>query len=430
MQRDVLCSNEWRRATIAALVAAVLCIDALAYEPDPALRKSLGKTVKQELIEATPQAQRLSVRLSFSPRVSLRDYERLAKKAGFPAYADCSIATFVEVTNWQIIQGKDVTPEQIKQLVASCESATTTAIGPKPIPQAQGDREILRGMWQRNLAFVGKSLRDEALSAFIRKDAAQQFYQIHGEPDEWHLTAKGFQRKPMAPVVAAEVPAEPGGAIDESGVVAPPAPESTSSTSTLVYRQTDEDFDIVMRTVTRYGLSGVYVENEIYLRLKDGRIKRRFSENPYALDTQLSAARDPENWGNWSPSNASLQVKWPGDASTVWERWFMTRPAQRGQRISGLFQSADGFGGGRVANFNTVAFDADGRFTWAALKGGDTGGWLPAYDDRRRAGRYSIDGHAIRLTFNDGTVEEYAFCFYPKDNEHFVIGSNHFTPLD
>ena len=367
MQRDAQGFDDWLRTTAALLIAVAFCADTLAYEPDPVQRRSIGKTVKQELIEATPRAQRLSMRLSFSPKVSFRDYERLAKKAGFPPYADCSVATFVEVTNWQIIEGRDMTPDQIKTLVGSCEAATTTAIGPQHIPQAQGDREILRGMWQRNLAFVSKSLRDDALKAFVHKDAAQQFYQIHGEPDEWHLTARGFERKPVVPGADAEMPTQQGGPVSESEGIESPTTGAIAPIAAPTYFQTDSDFDIVMRTVTRYGLSGVYVENEIYLRLNDGRIKRRLSENPYTLDTRLSKARVPEDWGMWEPRNAGLQIQWPGDEQTVWERWFMTRPAQRGQRIAGRFQSADSFGGGRIANFNTVAFAADGRFTWASL---------------------------------------------------------------
>ncbi|MFK8051604.1 MAG: hypothetical protein AB8F65_01430 [Woeseiaceae bacterium] len=393
-----------------------------AYEPDAALRKSLAKAFKKELVAATPQAQRFSVRVSFSTKGAFRDYERLAKKAGFPAYDDCSIATFAEVTNWQILQGNDIEPERIKTLVKLCEASPTTVLGPKPLPQIQGDREILRGMWQRNLAFVGRTLRDEALAQFVREDARNQFFLLHGEPADWRLTANGFKPTEQPPETALPDAADPTD-------IAVASPRSTEAPRVIPADETENDFQLIMRTVTRYGLSGVYVKNETYLLLNDGSIKRRLTKSPHTLDVVTSKRQQSDDWGRWKKSGDQIEVRWPGDEAVIWKKWFITRPATR-PSLRGRFQSADGFGGGRVANFNTVAFDKDGRFSWATLKGGDTGAWLPAYSDRERAGTYELDQFSIHLRYNDGTIETYAFCFYPKDNQHLVIGSNHFRQLD
>ncbi|MEO0575969.1 MAG: hypothetical protein AAF004_10935 [Pseudomonadota bacterium] len=412
---------------VAALVFLLLIPDVNAYEPDLELRKSLSKEIKRELIAATPREQRLSVRLGFSTKGAFRDYERIAKQAGYPPYDDCSIATFVAVTNWQIIKGHDMAATDIAALVRQCQASDVTILFPKPIPQDIGDREILRGMWQRNLQFVGKNLKDDALQIFVASNAADKFSDHYGNPSEWHITENGFE--PVAASVASDnTPSTTGTSNPTANPTpqpkpqpAPPAP--TAATNTNLDR-------IALRTVTRYGISGVYVENETYMMLKDGSIMRNFSENPYTMNVEASRRQEADDWGRWQARGDQLVVTWRGDEPDVWKKWFTTRPATKGQTIQGRFQSADGFGGGRVANFNTVAFTADGRFSWATLKGGSTGGWLPAYSDKRRAGRYTLNGYSITLTYNDGNVEQYAFCWYPKDNEHFVIGSNHFTMLD
>ncbi|MEM7765723.1 MAG: hypothetical protein AAF290_16780 [Pseudomonadota bacterium] len=404
----------------------------VAYELDADLRKSLSKSLKRELVEETPRAQRLSVRLSFSTKGAFRDYERIAKRAGYPPYSDCSIATFVEITNWQIIQGKDATATEIAALVKRCEATDLTVLGPKPVSQKIGDREILRGMWQRNLAFVGKGLGDNALQEFVTRTAIDRFFNLYGNPAKWQITDNGFEPIPEAATASTVTPEESSSTATTTASKLPSTtPETSTASSSTVSTTSVNGIDrIALRTVTGYGLSGVYVTNKTYLMLKDGTIHRSFSDNPYTIDINASRRESPDDWGRWRKRGSALQVTWPGDEPDLWENWFTTRPAVDGQTISGRFQSADPFGGGRVANFNTVAFDANGRFSWASLKGGDTGAWLPAYSDTRRAGRYKLDRYSIRLTYNDGTIEHYAFCFYPKDFEHFVIGANHFTPLD
>lgn len=413
------------RALAIASLACLLPVFAAAYPVDSDVRKRQFKLTKAELLELTPKDQRLSVRLSFSRRVSFRDYERLAKGAGFEPYDDCSVASFVLITHWQIIQGVDATPDQINAIVKQCQEQPETILGPKPISQAVGDQAILRGMWQRNLAFVGKGLRDVRLLGFVERDAATQFSELLGDPAVFTLDNEGFSRRPDVTVASAPSEADEDSEVDVVAEQAPePTPEPVAATGTNV-----EIDRIILRTETRYGLGGTYFENETYLLLKDGTIHKNFSANPTTLDVTASRRASPKHWGRWQRQGQQLIVTWPGKDPVTWKKWFETRTANNEQRLQGKFQSADGFGGGRVANFNTVAFTEDGRFSWASLKGGSTGGWLPAYSDRRRAGRYELDRYSIRLIYNDGTIEEYAFCWYPKDNEHFVIGSSHFTPL-
>lgn len=403
------------------IVGLVFAMDTVAYEPDAALREAVADEVKTELIAATPRQQRFSVRFAIAGNTPFRDYERLAKRSGYPPYDDCSIATFVEITNWQIIQGTDVEPPQIARLYELCEASESTILGPKPLAQERGDREILRGMWQRSLAFVGRTMSDDALLTFVRRDAVETFEQSHGDPNQWQLTDGGFS----AVVVD-------GGEQSQDKVIAvaeTSSPEPVPQFDQVVSNSSNAVDQIVLRTVTRYGLSGVYVTNATYLLLNDGSIFRKPFDNPYTMDIAASKRQHRDDWGQWKSRGATLQVTWPGDEPDVWKTWFRTRPATPGQTLQGRFQSADSFGGDKVANFNTIALERDGRFSWASLKGGNTV-WLPVYSDTKRAGQYELDQYSIRLKYNDGSVREYAFCFYPKDDQHFVIGANHFVPLD
>ena len=404
-----------------ALMALLFAPVGAAYVPDKNARKSISEAMRAELIEATPRPQRFSVRFAISGRTPFRDYERLAKRAGYEPYTDCSIATFVEVTHWQIIQRSDVHPEQIAQLHAACEAAESTVLGAKPLSQEAGDRAVMRGMWQRSLEFVGKGLRDEALLKFVREDAAAAFSGLYGDPDEWELSNEGF--------VARRAPGDDGAPVVSSSPAANAAPGVVPAPAVAGSASASPVDKLVLRAVTRYGLAGVYVENATYLLLQDGSIFRKPYDNPYTMDVPASKRNAAKDWGTWIRRGEELIVTWPGDEPDVWKTWFTVRPADGILQLSGRFQSADGFGGDRVANFNTVAFTADGRFSWANLKGGNTA-WLPAYSDTKKAGRYELKGYSIRLNFNDGEVREYAFGFYPKDEEHFVIGSSHFTPLD
>ena len=408
-----------------ALVTLLFAPAASAYEPDKAARKAISASMRAELIEATPRPQRFSVRFAISGRTPFRDYERLAKRAGYEPYTDCSIATFVEITHWQIIQRADLDPVRIAELHAACEGAESTVLGAKPLSQETGDRAIMRGMWQRSLEFVGKGLRDEALLQFVRADAAAEFTQLYGDPDQFELGSDGF--------VARSGSVAPDSATPET-METPPGPDRPEPQTEPVFTASNASAAspvdrLVLRTVTRYGLSGVYVENATYLLLQDGSIFRKPYENPYSMDVPASKRSAAKDWGTWERRGEELIVTWPGDEPDVWKTWFTVRPADGELQLSGRFQSADAFGGDRVANFNTVAFTPDGRFSWANLKGGNTA-WLPAYSDTRKAGRYTLIGNAIRLEFNDGAVREYAFGFYPKDEQHFVIGSSHFTPLN
>lgn len=405
--------------TILAL-GLLVATELRAYEPDPAVRKSIAKEVKPELIARTPSNHRFSAGVGLAGNVPFKDYERLAKDNGYAPYDDCSIATFVEVTSYQVATAKQLEAKQVAALFRRCESSDVTVVGRKPLTQAIGDQEILRGMWQRMLEFTGGALNDEGVLAAARRDATERFEALYGNPAEWQPGASGFARiaTPQEQVAESEN-------TQTSNGQSPPS--STSGATTSLYPKNGVE-QLILRTETGYGLSGVFVENTTYLLMHDGSIFSKPYGDPYLLNVISSKRTQPKSWGQWRKTGKTLHVTWPGKAPTTWETWFSCRNVGQGERLRGRFQSADSFGGDAVVNFNTIVFDRDGRFSMAVLKGGNTA-WLPVYSDSRSAGRYTLGGYAIHLRFNNGSTKDYAFCAYPKDNEHFAIGANHFAPL-
>ncbi len=200
--------------------------------------------------------------------------------------------------------------------------------------------------------------------------------------------------------------------------------------STLHAQTAFEIHDVMMRTETRVGLGGVaYVENVVYLLLKDGSCRVDPVANPNHWNVKKDKSQQPKKWSKWKKTGSTItRIRYNGKTS-VWKKWFQVRPGKKAQRIAGKFQSADAFGGSRVHNFSTIAFNKSGQFSWKTTKGGHLTDWLPAYSNTRTAGTYSIDRFSITLSYNSGQSESFFFARYPKSDRHFIIGANHFAPI-
>ena len=404
---------------IALGAASFAVMPGWAYEPDPALRKTIAKEVVAELLAKTPGDSRFAARFALAGNIPFNDYERLASAYGYQPYQDCTVATFAEVAAWQIARRTELDVEQIAAVHGSCTQSSSTVLGNKPLTQAVGDAAILRAVWQRNLEVTGRQLGNDQLVAAATRDAGAAFEAFRGEARAWRVGDEGFvARSENQPVPTA----------DHVQSTQRPRGQTTVSPSPAATGGADVE-RMVLRTVTRYGLSGVYVTNQVYLLLKDGSIFRKPYRSPNQLDVAASKLESPKDWGTWERRGEMLAVTWSDGETQQWKTWHTCRPADSEKRLAGRFQSADAFGGANVINFNTIAFERDGRFSWDTLKGGNTEAWLPAYSKDKSAGRYELRDHTIRFRFNDGRVADYAFCLYPKDDEHFAIGANHFVPL-
>lgn len=407
-----------------AFVVAVSATPSVAYEPDPDLRSAIAKTTRTELLAKTPRKYRFSMRVGLAGNTPFRDYERLAKSNGYPPYDDCSVATLVEVTSWQVATGDAASPEAVAALVKRCQAAQATLLGAKPLEQSIGDGEIVHAMWLRNMDFMVRAMPDRTLAEAARTAATQRFEALRGALDGWHLTRRGFE-------AVTHVRSESTAGRDNetrtpsAPTSAPSAPPSAPPLAPVGGRAADAS-RLVLRTVTRYGLSGVYVTNATYQLFDDGSIMSAPRDDPATVDLATLRRSRAKDFGRWRARGRELAVTWPGKSPATWKTWFTLRPASAGQTLAGRFQAVDGFGGSEVINFDTIALTRDGRYAWKTTKGGTTS-WLPAYSHSRHAGRYQLDGHGIRLRSNEGNEQRHLFAFYPRDNAHFVIGAAHFA---
>lgn len=192
--------------------------------------------------------------------------------------------------------------------------------------------------------------------------------------------------------------------------------------------QGNEIEGIYMRTVTRYGLSGVYVKNAVYLLLKDGSIYKNLSGSPYLLNVEASKQKEAKHWGKWRRDGKVIVVTWLRGKPQIWKKWFVTEQAKKGEKISGAFQSMDPFTGSKAFNVNTIALTEEGEYYWANAKGGETS-WQSIIAQSENGGRYELDGYSIIFHNEDGTRESYLFYFYPGRRDAFGIGKNHFLPM-
>ena len=201
------------------------------------------------------------------------------------------------------------------------------------------------------------------------------------------------------------------------------------STNLIADVSEDEIEAIYMRTVTRYGLSGVYITNASYLLLKNGDIFDRIRGNPYELDVAESKRTQTKDWATWKRQGKKIVVKKNNGKEYTWEKWHETVPAKKGETIEGSFQSSDPFTGSKTFNFNTIVFNKNGKFAAGRVKGGETS-WKSIVKKSAQSGTYVLDRYSITLKQTGKPDESFLFFFYPDNHQYFVIGRSHYAPLD
>lgn len=94
---------------------------------------------------------------------------------------------------------------------------------------------------------------------------------------------------------------------------------------------------------------------------------------------------------------------------------------KRGWRLDGEYEGGASFGGGAVANSNTLVFRQDGTFARSAIgsirsTGTDT--TVSAGSQSESAGTYAFDGYTLTLAYADGTAGAHTvFAFGDEDGE-------------
>lgn len=370
------------------------------YQPNEVLRGEIRNEKWNEFKLKTPKKHRLMSGLIFKTNQCFDLYIKVAAKLGYPVNEVATMQTFHNVILKENARGRDYSKADIDKeyLVTQklfLESSTENSWTSRQL-QSKYDRLLLDAIWIAVLNEFSKGHTAETKRLAIElleKNEVSQPGEDQLEPTPNNTDAEGSKDK------------------------------ISSSTSNL---KVD---DIILRTVTNYGLNGVYIDNEVSVLFANGEILTNPVDALDELNTQRSKKKYPKRWNTWEKKNDIIYVTkaWKGKTYD-WKKWFKVRPAKNNQRLSGKFNTSDPFGGDRVINASTVSFDSSGRFVWKTIKGGDTS-WKPMYSRTNEAGTYIIQDFKITLNYNNGRTESFFFGFYPKDNEHFVIGSSHFVPV-
>lgn len=371
-----------------------------SYVPDESLRTTIRKKVWQELKVKTPRKQVFFTGLVFNTNQCFDLFEKAAKQRNWPTYSPATILAFRKVVINEAIEGRDYSEDEIAAIYTATKNKLKAqepnGSADSPTLQKLYDPLILESLWLVTLRELIKDKNDDA------KNLAQELLN--------------------EPVVADDN-------IKEPSITSSAKKESTERTDRVNDNTGNlEVSDIILRTVTNYGLNGVYIDNEVSILFANGELLTNPSEPLDQLDVAASKKKHPKKWAIWKKSGNVLYVTKSWKNKTYdWKKWFKLRPGKKGMKLLGTFYTSDAFGGDRVINASTVSFDNQGRFAWKTIKGGNTP-WKPVYSKSSTAGTYEIDKYTITLNYNNGQRESFFFGLYPKGNEHFVIGVGHFVP--
>ncbi|WP_343485901.1 hypothetical protein [Allomuricauda sp. d1] len=394
--------NASRALATVFFVMAVVSFPLLgqSYNPNTSYRNEIRKASWNALKPETPKKYRLLTSMVFNTNQCFDLYEKAAKAYEWPIYEPVTILTFKKVIMDEVVRGSDYSKAEIETAYQNTERAYGKGSKDENLSdkelQKKYDPIILEALWIATLNEFSKGKDNEVISLARQRMPNKTGNDVAAETGPKTTSSKEQNRKKSEIASSAKIP----------GVS-----------------------DIILRTVTNYGLNGVYVDNEVSILFDNGEILTNPSQPLDELNIAQSKKKHPKRWNLWKKKGDVLYVTKPWKNKTYdWKKWFKLRPGKKDFKISGRYNTSDAFGGATVINASTVSFDAQGRFAWKTVKGGDTS-WKPIYSKSSSAGTYEIDGYKVTLNYNNGTKEAFFFGLYPKDNEHFVIGVSHFVPV-
>jgi len=147
----------------------------------------------------------------------------------------------------------------------------------------------------------------------------------------------------------------------------------------------------------------------------------------FNLGIAQSQANEPHRWGYWRKQGNTIVITWP-DRRDEYDRWWKNERPLSGQRIEGCFArvvsssgGAGGIAGAMVGASKTWCFSKDGRFSNRK----NSFGFAPNIAMNQRsntiAGRYYIDGFAMKLAYDSGENVTVGFSYLSDKQTHIGI---------
>jgi len=178
-----------------------------------------------------------------------------------------------------------------------------------------------------------------------------------------------------------------------------------------------------------YGIDGAHVDWNVVARLADGSCTRDV-QALFREGGEQSRRRHPDSWGKCRMHNGELQVRWGSEKSfeTVDTYFEKLKPRRSGERLAGCWRTISGqdnLAGAVSIAINRWCFDKNGRFSNEGAMGVGTGN-ATGHAEGRKAGRYHIEGYAIRLVYDDDTTMTTAFGL-DAEKTNLILGNGVFS---
>jgi len=389
-----------------------LLFSQMSYSPDISLRNNIRKQLWQELKPLTPQKNRFLMGLVFNSNEPFKTYESIANKQNWAPYEIPTVFTFFQIICTEVSEGKIYTEAEYKPIYESIYKEMSKAQIDGNLNNIQLQKKydvlVLKAFWIVSLFEMNKRNSPQI------QELAEQQLKANSLIAKMTNTNKD--------IVIAPVNKKSKSIVEQTKPI-------TNANTHKGYGVSQVE-EVILRTVTSYGLGGVYVTNKVYVLYKNGDIYTSPTKPLESMDISQSKRNNPSKWDKWQKKDGILFVTRSKTGKTYdWKKYFKLRKGTKGFKLSGKFNTSDSFVGANMVNASTVFFDDQGRFAWKTIKGGVTA-WKPIYSKSTSSGTYSINDYTLTLQYNNGKTESYFFGLYPKDNQHFVIGSSHFTPVN
>ena len=189
-----------------------------------------------------------------------------------------------------------------------------------------------------------------------------------------------------------------------------------------------------LRVETFYWSGRLSLNNHGWFFTKDG----RFSKAPKGgFDFKAFSAAEQANktdgvyWINgdkitlqWADGSKATEYSFERKGDEIVLGGVGSTPVKgfkRGWRLDGEYEGGASFGGGAVANSNTLVFRKDGTFARSSIgsiRSTGEGTTVSAGSQSEAAGTYEFDGYTLTLTYADGTATAHTvFAFSDEDGE-------------
>ncbi len=157
--------------------------------------------------------------------------------------------------------------------------------------------------------------------------------------------------------------------------------------------------------VIDFGINGADANYVVIALVADGRCTKDVN-GLYRLGVAASRRQKPDDWGSCRIRDGRLEVRWNGETAfeTVDGFYRELKPRPTDERLKGCWSNTSGHtnaSGTTSLAVDDWCFDRSGRFSQGRTLGIQSGN-ATGHGQHDKTGWYRIDGHAIRLAYDDG----------------------------